>query len=233
MSVDSTLTRRVSDAGRIVQRIERVEPDVVARFAQYYTGIVLDQLDKRGAMTHEISPLSPGMRLCGPAVTSQGPDLTVRRMAIDLAQPGDVLVVAAGGITDRACFGDGTAKRMTMKQLAGAVVDGSVRDAAGLRELGFPTFCRGITPRNYHYPAEGDQGAVNVPVVVGGVVVEPGDLVLGDDDGVVVVPRLLAPQIQDVVAEKLAAERAVRSGWTEYEPFGVWPDLEQRGYVLE
>lgn len=219
--------------GRIVQKVDRVAPDVVDRFAAYYTGIVLDSMDKRGAMTHEISPLASGTTMCGPAVTSFGPDLTVRRMAIDLAQPGDVLVVAAGGMVDRACFGDGTAKRMTMKNMAGAVIDGAVRDAAGLRELGFPTFCRGTTPRNYHYPAEGEYGAVNVPVVCGGVIVSPGDLILGDDDGVVVVPRDLAPLIQETVAEKLAAERELRGSWTEYEPFDVRAELEQRGYVVD
>lgn len=224
---------QTSGGGRVVQRIERVEQEVVDAFAAYYTGIVLDSVHKRGAMTVDIGPLEPGMKVCGPAVTQFGADLTVRRMAIDLAQPGDVLVVAAGGIRDRACFGDGTAKRMTMKSLAGAVVDGAVRDAAGLRELGFPTFCLGTTPRNYHYPMEAEEGAVNVPVVCGGVLVEPGDLILGDDDGVVVVPRLLAPKIQDEVAQKLVAERQLRGSWQDYEPFDVVNELKQRGYVFE
>jgi 4-hydroxy-4-methyl-2-oxoglutarate aldolase len=100
-------------------------------------------------------------------------------MAIDLALPGDVLVVAAGGVTDYACFGDGTAQRMMLKGMAGAVVDGSTRDARFLRQLAFPTFVRGVTPRNYHYPVSAEYGAVNVSVVCGGVLVEPGDVILG------------------------------------------------------
>lgn len=222
-----------ADARRIVRRLDRPDPEVVKRFSDLYTGIVLDQVGKRGAMSAQLGPISPGMRVCGPAVTSAGPDLTVRRMAIDLAEPGDVLVVAAGGIEDRACFGDGTAKRMMMKGLAGAVVDGSVRDAGGLRALGFPTFCRGITPRNYHYPEEGAEGAVNVPVICAGVLVEPGDLVLGDDDGVVVVPRTLAADVQAEAQAKLEAEREVRESWTRYESFNVARELAARGYVFE
>ncbi len=200
--------------GRVITTIDRVDPETVAAFQQFYTGIVLDTLGKHGAMHVDIAPLSPGMKLCGPAVTALGPDLTVRRMALDLAEPGDVLVVAAGDVRDYACFGDGTASRMLRKSLAGAVIDGATRDAAGLRALGFPTFSRGVTARNYHYPAYGDHGAVNVPVVCGGTVVEPGDLILGDDDGIVVVPRAVAPRIRDVVAAKLADERSLRSGWT-------------------
>ncbi|MFD4156484.1 RraA family protein [Streptomyces hydrogenans] len=220
-------------AGRIVQRVERPDAEVVTAFASYYTGIVLDSMRKSGAMSVDLAPLAPGTKVCGPAVTCFGADLSIRRMAIDLAEPGDVLVVAAGGIRDRACFGDGTAKRMTMKSMAGAVVDGAVRDAAGLRDLGFPTFCLGTTPRNYHYPMEAEEGAVNVPVICGGVLVEPGDLILGDDDGVVVVPRALAPEIRHEVAAKLAAEREVRGSWTGYEPFDVVDELKQRGYVFE
>lgn len=77
---------------RIVARIDRPARSVVAAFSQFYTGIVLDALGKRGAMDAALSPLLPGTRVCGPAVTSLGPDLTVRRMAIDLAEPGDVLI---------------------------------------------------------------------------------------------------------------------------------------------
>lgn len=218
---------------RVITRIDRVSESLVKRFHDFYTGIVLDTMGKHGSMNTDLAPLSPGMRFCGPAVTSMGPDLTVRRMAIDLAAPGDVLVVAAGGVRDYACFGDGTATRMMTKSMSGAVVDGLVRDAAGLRSLGFPTFCLGSTPRNYHYPVSGDNGGVNVPVVCGGVLVEPGDLLLGDDDGVVVVPKALAPEIADLVEPKLAEERRVRASWTEYPPFGLADDLRSRGYRFE
>lgn len=219
--------------GRIVKEVARPERSLVERYAQLYTGIVLDHLGKHGAASVDIGPLAPGMKMCGPAVTSLGPDLTVRRMAIDLAQPGDVLVVAAGAVRDYACFGDGTARRMQVKGMAGAVIDGGVRDAAGIRALGFPTFARTVTARNYHYPAYGDHGAVNVPVICGNVQVTPGDIVLGDDDGVVVVPRDVAADLVGRVEEALEAERALRGAWTEYEPFDVEEELERRGYTFD
>jgi 4-hydroxy-4-methyl-2-oxoglutarate aldolase len=206
---------------------------VVNAFREFYTGIVLDHLGKFGAMSHGLGPLSPGMRVCGPATTSLGPDLSLRRAAIDLAQPGDVLVVAAGGAVEFACFGDGTAKRMQVKGLGGAVIDGAVRDAAGIRALGFPTFCRAVTPRNYFYPIEQSYGAVNVPVVVAGQQVEPGDLVLGDDDGIVVVPRGLVDDLVPVVSERLAAERQERGSWREYPPYAVEDELAERGYRFQ
>jgi 4-hydroxy-4-methyl-2-oxoglutarate aldolase len=224
---------RHTTQGRIVTSIERVHPQIVQQFKQFYTGIVLDALGKHGTMHVDIGPLRPGLTMCGPAVTALGPDLTVRRMAIDLAEPGDVLVVAAGDVRDYACFGDGTASRMMTKSMAGVVIDGCTRDAAGLRRLAFPTFCRGVTARNYHYPAAGDHGAVNVPVICGGVLVEPGDLILGDDDGVVVVPRLLAADLAPVVAQRLGNEQTVRGSWTTYPPFDVAAELKERGYTFE
>lgn len=215
----------------VVTTIERPDVDLVTRFARLYTGLALDQMGKQGAMSG-VDALSPGMRVCGPAVTCLGLDLTVRRAAIDLARPGDVLVVAAGGHDDVACFGDGTATRMMTKGMAGAVLDACTRDAAGIRRLGFPTFCRGTTARNLDYPAMGDVGAVNVPIVCAGVAVSPGDLVLGDDDGVVVVPRGEVPRVLEAAEAKLAEETAERSSWVEYPPFGALEELRRRGYTI-
>ena len=218
--------------GTVIENIERPSAKLVERYRELYSAFVLDEFGKLGALSAEIGPLSPGLKICGPAVTSLGADLTVRRMAIDLAQPGDVLVVAAGGSADYACFGDGTAGRMLLKGLTGAVVDGCVRDAAGLRALGFAAFCRGVTPRNFYYPAGLEHGAVNVPVHCGGVLVKPGDLVLGDDDGVVVVDRLAAAEHIDRLEANLADERATRGAWTDYVPFDVRAELVRRGFVF-
>lgn len=216
----------------IVADFERPSQDLVDRFGRLYTGLVLDYMGKHGAMSHRIGPIQPGLRFYGPASTSLGPDLTVRRAAIDLARPGDVLIVAAGGIVDYACFGDGTARRMMTKNLAGAVIDGSVRDAAGIRALGFPTFSIGVTPRNYHYPVAGDHGAVNVPVVCGGVRVRPGDLVMGDDDGVIVLPQENAEQVVAAAERHLREETVERNSWTDYPPFGAVEMLTERGYSV-
>ena len=91
------------------------------------------------------------------------------------------------------------------------MVDGAARDVAGLRALGLPAFSRAVTPRNYHYPAGVEHGAVNVPVVCAGTLVEPGDIVVGDDDGVLVVPRRIAAEIVTAATAFLENEKGFRA----------------------
>ncbi len=220
--------------GRIVKNIKRVKPHVVEAYKNFYTGIVLDHMGKQGVMDSSLLPLSPNMKICGPAVTSLGPDLSVRRVAIDLAEPGDVLVVAAGGNTDYASFGDGTAKRMQLKGIQGAVIDGAVRDSTGIHDLNFPTFTKAITPRNYHYPISGAFGGVNVPVTCAGVSVNAGDLVLGDGDGVIVVPSEIAEELIHPISKALEEEKELRRSWGEiYQPFDLLQELITKGYKVE
>lgn len=219
--------------GVILRRIERASTEAVQALAKTYSGFILDRMGKHGVMHHSIKPLENSMRVCGPAVTALGPDLSVRRMAIDLSQPGDVLVVAAGGTVDYACFGDGTALKMQMKGLAGIVIDGATRDSGRVAALNFPTFVKGATPRNYHYPVDTDHGAVNVPVVCGGVLVNPGDVIFGDADGVVVVPRQLAESLSTSIVKELEEEAAMRREMTQYRPFALEEELRTRGYRFE
>ncbi|HSP24925.1 MAG TPA: RraA family protein [Saliniramus sp.] len=218
--------------GMIVKNVRRPSAADVEAIASTYTAFALDRLGKLGAMVRELKPVKAGMKCCGPAVTSLGPDLSVRRMAINLAQPGDVLVVAAGGGTDYACFGDGTANRMRLKGLAGAVIDGATRDASGLIDLGFPTFVRGITPRNYHYPVSAEYGAVNVPVTCAGQHVEPGDVIFGDDDGVIVIPFSMVAPLAERIRDERRDEIAQRAAMTAFEPFDVADELTGRGYRM-
>ncbi len=231
-SLKNSAEMRHPHHGLIVTNVRRPSPADVEAIASTYTAFALDRLGKLGAMVREMKPLTPGMKCCGPAVTSLGPDLSVRRMAINLAQAGDVLVVAAGGGSDYACFGDGTANRMRLKGLAGAVIDGATRDAGGLREMGFPTFVRGITPRNYHYPVSAEYGAVNVPVTCAGQHVAPGDLIFGDDDGVIVIPFAMVEPLAEQLRAEHRDEIAQRAAMTAFEPFDVADELTGRGYRL-
>jgi 4-hydroxy-4-methyl-2-oxoglutarate aldolase len=113
------------------------------------------------------------------------------------------------------------------------VIDGACRDVAGLPALGFPTFARAVTPRNFHYPAGVEHGAVNVPVVCAGVLVEPGDIVIGDDDGVAVVPKRIAAEIVAAASAFLEGERRFRAMLSQqYVSFGAAEQLKEHGYTF-
>lgn len=218
--------------GRIVRTIPRPQSGVLAALEACPTASILDILGKHGAMIPTIASIMPGMRVCGPAITCLGADLTVRRMAIDLARPGDVLVLAVNGVVDQSCFGAYTALKMREQGITGVVIDGATRDAAQLREIGFPTFARAVTPRNFHYPVAPEYGSVNVPVVCGGVIVNPGDIIVGDDDGVIVVPHGILDGLGEMVLESMRSEEAKwakRAGTL----FNVEETLLQQGYVFE
>lgn len=215
----------------VVAKIERPSADTIAKYRKLYTGHVLDHLGKHGAMHSPIKPVFAGARICGPAVTVLGADWRFRFTAADIAQPGDVIVIVPGS-AEHACFGDVTATRWHARGIGGAVVDGAVRDIGGLRTLAFPTFARNVTPRTFDYPAGVDHGAVNVPVACGGIVVTPGDMIIGDEDGVVVIPRAVAAEVAETALGYLAKERAKKEAFARGEiPTGVAAgELRERGY---
>lgn len=149
---------------------------------------------------------TPGLKLVGPAVTVQclvGSIVTVHQ-ALAGAEPGSVLVVDGLGDHVSALFGELMGRDARAAGLAGIVVDGAIRDVAGLRELAFPTFARWGTPR---VGTNRRLGRVNVPISCGGVPVQPGDWIVGDDDGVVVVPR---DDVEELIQSGLAIEEKER-----------------------
>lgn len=215
----------------VVTNVERPDADTIAACRKLYTGHILDHLGKHGAMQPEIKPVFAGARLCGSALTVLGADWRLRFTAAELAQRDDVIVIVSGS-AEHACFGDVTATRWKARGIGGVVVDGAVRDVAGLRVLEFPAFARKVTPRTFHHPAGADHGAVNVPVACGGVVVYPGDLVVGDDDGVVVIPRAACADVVRTAIEYMAKETAKKESFARGEaPSGIASaDLRERGY---
>jgi len=174
---------------RVVSRIERPPPEVVARFRQVVREFVTDAVGRSQWMDPAIKPVADrDWNLCGPAVTVklEAVDHLMCIAALGVAQPGDVIVVAANGVTHTAVWGGGLTLSAKNLGAAGVVVDGAVLDSHMIVERNLPVFSRG------RHPAHGSwktPGSVNVPVSCGGVVVNPGDLVFGDLDGVVVVRR--------------------------------------------
>jgi 4-hydroxy-4-methyl-2-oxoglutarate aldolase len=191
-----------------------------------------EAMGQKGAMPGWMKPLYPGMRVCGAALTVDcppGDNLSIHA-AVERAEPGDVLVVDYKGFLESGPFGDILATACLARGVRGMVIDGCVRDGATIRELGFPIFARGL---NMKGTVKMRLGAVGVPITCAGVAVAPGDAVVGDDDGVVVVPRALIATVAQAGREREDKEAAMRAkleaGATTVELLGLRPLLRTGG----
>lgn len=189
--------------GHIYHDFQRAPPDLIEAFKSVPTSTLSDAMGRHGAMKADIRPIFENITMVGSAFTVlcfPGDNIMTHK-AVQMMQPGDVLVIDAGD-SDSGCFGHRSALQVRGRGGVGVVASGTVRDVALLRRDRFPVFSRGVSPRA---PQKNTPGSINVPVQVGGVVVSPGDIVVGDDDGITIVPRLLAEQI---LAKALQRERA-------------------------
>jgi regulator of RNase E activity RraA len=189
----------------VIRHIERVDPAVVAQAAQYPSSILADVAGRRGALSGRIAPLAPSMRFAGPAITVEvrpGDNLMIHA-AMAVAQPGDVIVVDGKGDLSSALMGEIMSQQCVALGVVAVVIDGAVRDSEAIRELGFPMFAAGLNPNG---PTKSVSGRLNHPISIGGVSVNPGDLVVGDADGVTVIERSKAAAMLPLAADKVAAE---------------------------
>ncbi len=194
---------------RVFLSFPRPEQEVVEEYKKYCTGNITDNMSRFGSMHASIKAVNkPGVKLVGVAVTVKARigDNLLTHKALDVAQPGDVIVIDAQGDTSVAILGEIMCHYARARGITGFVVDGAVRDADGIREMGFPVFARGVTPIG---PFKNGPGEINVPIACGGVAVHPGDIIVGDDDGVIVVPRLEAKEILEKT--KIQAEKEARA----------------------
>lgn len=202
---------------RVRVNVPRVDPAVARGFAEMPTPDISDHLNRLYALTPEISCLTGAHhRLCNPACTVRvfpGDNLMVHK-SLDVAKPGDVIVIAGGGgHANNAALGDILCTKAKHREIAGFIVDGLIRDLQGIQELDFPVFARGSTPIG---PLHRGPGEINFPIACGGVVVHPGDLIVADAAGIVVVPRGIAaellPRMQAHKASNAAYLAAVARG---------------------
>lgn len=165
---------------------------------------------RHGAVDSAIKPIYPGLRILGSAltlVTQPGDNLTIHA-ALKLAQPGDVLVIDAGDYPEQGSFGDVMATSALALGVAGLVTNGGVRDAASIRDLGFPIFSRSISIKG---TVKETLGPINQPISFGGVTVNPGDLVFGDDDGLVVIPLAEIDAVLAIAKKREEKEANIRA----------------------
>ena len=224
----------MSDHGRpvVVRRVERAEAGVVDALAEMGSATVHEAIGRRGYLGPDIGPIQRGARIAGSAVTAlchPGDNLMIHA-AVETCEPGDVLVVAVTAPSTHGAFGDLLATSVRARGVRGLVIDAGVRDTSDLRAMGFPAWSRHVSCEG---TVKATPGSVNVPVVMGGQTVSPGDVVCADDDGVVVVARPEADWALEMSRLRLNKEAQARArlaaGELGLDMYGLRQKLTEMG----
>ena len=221
--------------GKIIAEVERPPEILIKSLEKHSTSTLGEVMDKTGYMTHEIKPIYPNISVAGPAITVSchvGDNLTLHK-ALEVVQRGDIIVVDAKGYKDAGgMWGEIMTLAAKVKGVAALVIDGAVRDVAVIRKMAFPVFARAISPGG---TVKETLGSINVPILCGGVSVNPGDIIVGDDDGVVVVRKEIAKEVIMKAEKRVEREEEVRKlileGKTTTEIYGFDELLKRKGFT--
>ncbi|MFF0390854.1 4-carboxy-4-hydroxy-2-oxoadipate aldolase/oxaloacetate decarboxylase [Kitasatospora sp. NPDC004615] len=225
-----------TELGVVRTTIERPDAAAVAALSAFGTATVHEAMGRTGLTRPYLRPVYPSARLCGPAVTVllQPGDNWMLHVAAEQIRPGDVVVAACTTESEDGFFGELLATSFRSRGCAGLVIDGGVRDVADLAAMDFPVFSRAINARG---TVKATLGSVNVPVVCANAPVRPGDVMLADADGVVVVPRERAAEVAEASARREAAEAGkrerLRSGELGLDMYGMRGPLAALGLRYE
>jgi len=214
--------------------IERPPKELIDRFREMSAAAVHEASSRKGSVDCGIRPIAKGVRICGPAFTVQchpGDNLMLHK-ALEKAQPGDVVVTSVGGHYEAGYWGALMATSAMARNLGGLAIDGCVRDSAEMIDMGFPVFCRGFCIRG---TTKAILGLINYPTLFGGVLVNPGDLILGDDDGIVIVDRNECETILQKTLKRIASEKKkavkLENGMSSVEINGLDKVFESLGLI--
>jgi 4-hydroxy-4-methyl-2-oxoglutarate aldolase len=199
-----------------VRNIQRADSNAIGAFEALGVSTVHEALGRSGLMKPYLRPIYPGAQIAGPAITvlAQPGDNWMIHVAIELCQKGDMLVVGCTADNTDGMFGELLATGLRARGVKGLVIDAGCRDVRVLKEMDFPVWSKAISAKG---TVKSSLGAVNVPVVCAGVNVEPGDAVVADDDGVVVVPKKLAVEVAQKAQKRADEEVDKRRRWAAGE----------------
>jgi len=191
---------------QIITKIERPSKEVIDQFRNIGSATVHEASGRKGYVDCAIKPIAQGVRICGPAFTVQchPKDNLMLHKALEKAQPGDIIVASVGGYYDAGYLGGLMATSAIARKIGGLAIDGCIRDSEEIIKMGWPVFCRGFC---IFGTAKTGTGLVNHPILFGGTMVNPGDLILGDGDGMVVVDRNECKAVLEKSIERVEAEK--------------------------
>ena len=217
-----------------VRNITRADNNAIGTFEALGVSTVHEALGRSGLMKTYMRPIYPGAQIAGPAVTvlAVPGDNWMIHVAVELCQKGDILVVGCTADNTDGMFGELLATGLRARGVKGLVIDAGCRDVKVLKEMDFPVWSRAISAKG---TVKSTLGAVNVPVVCAGVNVVPGDAVIADDDGVVVVPRTLAVEVAQKAQKRADDEVEKRRRWAAGESsldmYGMREPLKKAGLI--
>ena len=218
------------------KNIERPEPRIVEAFRKHSSATIHEASGRKGYISYRIKPIGKGMKVCGPALTVECPagDNMMLHKALERAQPGDVIVATVAGAEDYGYWGDLMAASALARKVGGLCIEGCVRDSQEIIEKGFPIFSTGLCIRG---TGKGTLGLINYPLFFGGQRIMPGDLIVGDDDGLVVVARESCAEVLEKTEARVAAEiekeKVLSTGISSVEYNKLGPAFETAGLVEE
>ncbi len=216
---------------RVKAEFSRADSDLMAQFAEFATPDISDMLNRLYAMDSGLSCLTGNHhRLCGPACTVKvfpGDNLMVHK-SLDVAMPGDIVVIDAHASSMNAVLGDLVSTKAKHRGIAGFIVDGFIRDLPDILELDFPIFARGTTSIG---PLHRGPGEINYPICCGGIVVNPGDIIVADGAGIVDIPQEIAFNLLNRLRNQKASQAAYLAGVKRGDFSNAWVDriLTQAG----
>lgn len=217
---------------QIVRNIRRADADVIETLGRLGVATVHEAQSRRGLMAPFMRPIYPAARVAGSAVTisSQPGDNLMLHAAVEVCKPGDVLVVTTTSESTDGMFGDLLGVSCQAHGVRGLIIDAGIRDTAELTELNFPVWAKAVSAQG---TVKSTGGSVNIPVVCAGALVNPGDVVIGDADGVVVVPREWAAEVARLgelrVAKEEKTRQRLRNGELGLDFYGLRAKLAELG----